>query len=98
MKFMDKELDKIVVTLPLADGTEMDCGVFASFEVQGIDYMALLPLKEDGTLDETKSYMLYRVDEDEEHNPVVIYIEDDLEYAVAARFFSEHFLHPKTAN
>ena len=29
------------------------------------------------------------VEEDEEHNPVVIYIENDYEYAVAAQYFSK---------
>ena len=30
----------------------------------------------------------YEVEEDEEHNPIVMYIEDDLEYAIAAQYFS----------
>jgi hypothetical protein len=29
------------------------------------------------------------VEEDEEQNPVVMYIESDLEYAIAAQYFSE---------
>lgn len=32
--------------------------------------------------------MLYEVKEDEENNPIVMYIEDDLEYAIAAQYFS----------
>ena len=32
--------------------------------------------------------MLYEVVEDEENNPIVMYIEDDLEYAIAAQYFS----------
>jgi len=32
--------------------------------------------------------MIYEVTEDEEQNPVVSYIEDDREYAVAAQYFS----------
>ena len=34
MEFMGKELEDIVVTLPLADGTSMDCGVYSYFEIQ----------------------------------------------------------------
>lgn len=97
MEFMGKDLDKIVVTLPMADGTEMDCGVFSYFEVDGKRYFALLPLKEDQTFDESASFMLYRVEEDEEQNPVVLYIEDDQEYAIAAQCFSENILKKQTS-
>lgn len=98
MEFMGKDLEKIVVTLPMADGTEMDCGVFSYFEIDGKRYFALLPLLEDGkTFDFSQSYMLYRVEEDEEKNPVVLYIEDDAEYATAAKCFSEQILHKTTS-
>ena len=51
-------------------------------------YFALLPLKGEKQLDFAQSYMLYEVEEDEENNPVVMYIEDDMEYAIAAQYFS----------
>lgn len=92
MKYMDKELSDIIVTLPFADGTEGQFGVFAYFTVEDKEYFALLPWIEKGKLDFTHSYMLYRVEKDEENNPIVLYIEDDLEYAKAANFFSEHYL------
>ena len=93
MEFMGKKLEDIVVTLPFADGTEVDCGVYSYFEVNNKKYFALLPLKgekEKGEkeLDFSQSYMLYEVVEDEENNPVVMYIENDYEYAVAAQYFS----------
>ena len=88
MNFMDKKLEDIVVTLPFADGTSMDCGVFSYFEVNNKEYFALLPLKGEKELDFSASYMLYEVDKDEEGNPVVMYIEDDTEYAMAAQCFS----------
>ena len=89
MDFMDKKLEDIIVTLPFEDGTTMDCGVYSYFEVNSKSYFALLPLKGEKELDFSKSYMLYEVKEDEENNPIVMYIEDDLEYAVAAEYFSE---------
>ena len=49
----------------------------------------MLPLIGKKQLDYTKSYQLYEVQEDEEHNPIVLYIEDDEEYAIAAKCFSE---------
>ena len=88
MNFMDKNLEDIVVTLPFADGTSMDCGVFSYFEVNNKEYFALLPLKGEKELDFSASYMLYEVDKDEEGNPIVMYIEDDTEYAIAAQCFS----------
>ena len=89
MEFMDKKLEDIVVTLPFEDGTSMDCGVYSYFEVNDKKYFALLPLKGEKQLDFSASYMLYEVEEDEENNPIVMYIEDDTEYAIAAQCFSE---------
>ena len=40
MDFMGKKLEDIVVTLPYADGTSLDCGVFAYFEVNQKKYFA----------------------------------------------------------
>ena len=89
MEFMGKKLEDIVITLPFADGTSADFGVYSYFEVNNKRYFALLPLKGEREMDVSQSYMLYEVDEDEEQNPIVMYIEDDLEYAIAAQYFSK---------
>jgi hypothetical protein len=89
MEFMGKKLEDIVVTLPYAYGSSVDCGVFSYFEVNNKKYFALLPLKGEKELDYSQSYMLYEVQEDEENNPIILYIEDDLEYAIAAQYFSK---------
>lgn len=89
MDFMGKKLEEIVVTLPFADGTSLDCGVYSYFEVNGKKYFALLPLKGEKELDFSQNFMLYEVEEDEEQNPVVMYIEDDAEYADAVQYFSD---------
>ena len=89
MNFMGKELEDIVVTLPFEDGTSMDCGVYTYFEVNNKKYFALLPLKDEKQLDYSKNFMLYEVEEDEENNPIVMYIKDDVEYAIAAQYFSD---------
>ena len=88
MEFMGKKLEDIVVSLPVEDGTCIDCGVHSYFEVNNKKYFALLPLKGEKELDYSQSYMLYEIDEDEEQNTIVMYIEDDLEYAIAAQYFS----------
>ena len=89
MEFMGKKLEDIVVTLPFEDGTSLDCGVYSYFEILNKKYFALLPLKGEKELDFSQSYMLYEVIVDEEENPVVLYIEDDLEYAIASQYFSK---------
>jgi len=88
MNFMGKELEDIVVTLPYENGTSLECGVYSYFEVDDKKYFALLPLKGEKELDFSHSFMLYEVDVDEENNPIVMYIEDDIEYALAAQYFS----------
>ena len=88
MEFMGKKLEDIVITLPFADGTSVDFGVYSYFEVNDKKYFALLPLKGEKELDYSQSYMLYEVQEDEEENPIIVYIEDDMEYAIAAKYFS----------
>ena len=89
MEFMGKKLEDIIVTLPYADGTTMECGVYSYFEVNNKKYFALLPLKGKKELDFSHSFMLYEVEEDAENNPIVMYIEDDAEYAIAVQYFSE---------
>lgn len=88
MEFMGKKLENLVVTLPFEDGTTVDYGVYSYFEVNHKNYFALLPLKGKKELDFSKNYQLYEVVMDDENNPVVMYIEDDLEYAMAAQYFS----------
>ena len=88
MDFMDKKLEDIIVTLPYEDGTSVDCGVYSYFEVNNKKYFALLPLKGEKELDYSQNFMIYEVEEDEENNPIVVYIEDDIEYSIAAQYFS----------
>jgi hypothetical protein len=86
---MGKKLEDIVVSLPLADGTTVDFGVHTYFEVNNKKYFALLPLKGEKELDLSQNFMLYEVAEDEEGNSVILYIESDLEYSIAAQYFSK---------
>lgn len=89
MEFWGRKLEDIVVTLPFADGTELECGVYSYFEIHNKKYFVLLPLKGKKQLDFSQSYMLYEVEVDEDNNPIVMYIENDIEYAIAAQYFSE---------
>lgn len=91
MDLKGKKLEDLVVTLPLADGSEMNCSVFASFEVMGKNYFALQPLTAENKPDPNQGIMLYRVEEDAEKNPVVMYIEDDAEFVAVANTFQKMF-------
>lgn len=92
MEYMGKSLKDVIVTLPFADGSSLECGVFAYFQVDAKEYFALLPRTPEGELDTTQRYMIYQVEKDAENNPVVVYIEDDTEYAKAADFFAAKYL------
>lgn len=91
-EFLGVKLEDIIVNLPFEDGTTAEYGVHAFFRVNEKNYFAMLPLIGKKQLDYSKNYMLYEVQEDEEHNPVVIYIEDDREYEAAANYFSANYL------
>lgn len=83
---VDDESD-MQVTLSLDDGSEVECAILTIFELEEHNYIALLPLDEDGNENEEGEVFIYRYFEDEEGNPSLENIEDDEEYeAVADRF------------
>ena len=88
MEFRGKKLEDLVVTLSFQDGTSADYGVHKYFTFKGKEYFAMLPVNEKKELDHSKKCVLYEVQEDAEHNPVVVYIEDDREYEEAAEYYS----------
>ena len=83
----NNEDDDILVTLELDDGTQAECEILTIFTVGEQDYIALLPLDENGEPNEDGEVFIYRYFEDEEGNPSLDNIQDDDEYeAVADRF------------
>lgn len=90
---MDDDAD-IQVTLTLDDGSEVDCEILTIFEMEGQDYIVLIPSGEEGQEDEgqeeeVQEVYLYRYYESEDGEPSLENIEDDEEYACAADFFDE---------
>lgn len=67
--------DNLVVSLPLEDGTELDCDVILIFELEGQDYVALYPC--DGEPDEV---YLYRCHYEGGNNMDIEEIDDEAEY------------------
>lgn len=79
--------DDMFVTLDLDDNTQVECRILTIFEVDEQDYIALLPLEENGEPNEDGEVFIYRYAEDAEGNPSLDNIASDDEYeAVADRF------------
>ncbi len=83
------EDDDMFVTLDLDDGSSVECQILTIFEADGRDYIALLPLDENGDDNEDGEVFIYRYSEDVEGNPSLENIEDDDEYEVVSDRFDE---------
>lgn len=79
----------IVVTLDLDDGSTVDCEIITIFDVQGQDYIALLPMEPDGEPNPDGEVYLYRYFEDENGNPTLDNITDDEEFEIVSDRFDE---------
>lgn len=80
----------MTVTLNFDDG-DVECSIVTIFEVEGQDYIALLPLDENGNNTDGEVW-LYRYSEnpdDPNEEPVVDYIDDDEEFEKVEEAFDE---------
>lgn len=85
------EDEEMTVTLDLEDGS-VTCAIVSIFNVGKQDYIALLPLDENGK-NEDGEVWIYRYWEDENDpnvEPVLEYIDDDEEYEMATEAFDEY--------
>ena len=73
--------------LILEDDEEIDCAVLTTYSANGREYIALLPLNEEGESEDGDVY-LYRYEE-VDGEPTLGNIEDDDEYDIAADAFDE---------
>lgn len=83
-----ENMDEITVTLTLDNDEEIECAVLTIYEAGGRQYIALLPLNENGESDEGDVYIYRYIDTDPE-NPDLENILDDEEYEIAADAFDE---------
>ena len=81
------DCDRSTVTLTLDDDSELECSVISIFPCQDKQYIALLPLDENGENHDGEVY-LYRYFE-VNGNPQLDNIEDDDEYEAASEAFDE---------
>lgn len=82
--------DEVTVTLSLDNGQDVECAVLVilSSEETGNDYIALLPLDENGEQAGDDVY-LYRYIEHADSEPELENIEEDDEYEIAADLFDQ---------
>lgn len=83
--------EEMYVDLDLDDGT-VTCSIVAIFSAAGKDYIALLPLNENGE-NADGDVWIYGYKEDPEHpeaEPEILYIENEEEYEIAADAFDEY--------
>ncbi len=87
--------EEMTVTLDLDDGSCVTCAVVTILEVEGHDYIVLMPLEEDGTNDDGEVWF-YRYSEnpaDPNEEPQLGYIDDDTEYEKVEEAFDEYLDH-----
>ena len=77
----------LTVTLTLDNDEVVECAVLTTYEANGKEYIALLPLDENGE-SESGDVFLYRYAE-VDGEPTLENIEDDDEYEIAADAFDE---------
>ena len=83
--------EEMTVTLDLEDGSSVECAIVTILTVNNQDYIALLPLDENGE-NEDGEVWFYRYSENENdpnEEPVLAYIDDDDEYEAVADAFDE---------
>lgn len=76
------------ITLTMEDNTEVECAILTIFPVDKNEYIALLPLDENGQNSNGEVY-LYKFRRSESGDPILANIEDDGEYSKAADAFDD---------
>lgn len=88
MPVTDDEMDDIRVTIELEDG-EIECAIHTIFEMEGQDYIVLVPVDENDEMIEDAEPFVYRYSEDKDGNPEIANIESEEEFDKVADFFDE---------
>ena len=92
IKNQNLDEDAMFVTLDLDNGTQIECEILTIFEVNKQDYIALLPLDENGENSDGEVWLYgYRENEnDPNEEPELIFIHDDDEYDAVSDAFDEY--------
>ena len=84
--------EEMTVDLDLEDGTQVTCSIVTILDVEGKDYIVLLPLDDNGNAagEEVWFYQYSENPDDPNEEPVLGYIDDDDEYEKVADAFDEY--------
>ena len=83
------ENESITVTLTLDNDEELECAVLGIFEADSRDYIALLPLDENGDDEDSQVYLYRYIDNGEEEEPGLENILDDAEFELASNAYND---------
>lgn len=84
---MNETMD--TVTLLLDNDESIECAILCILPIQGKDYIALLPLDDEGDTEEESRIFLYRYIEHEDGEPELENIDDDDEFEIVADAYDE---------
>ena len=83
------ENESLTVTLTLENNEELECAVLNIFEADEKEYIALLPLDENGDNTDGQFYLYRFIDNGEEEEPGLENIEEDEEFDRVSAIFNE---------
>lgn len=83
------ENESLTVTLTLENNEELECAVLNIFEADEKEYIALLPLDENGDNTDGQIYLYRFIDNGEEEEPGLENIKEDEEFDRVSAIFNE---------
>lgn len=86
---IEDDPDDYRVTLDLDDGTSAECAILTILEVDGQDYIVLVPVDENDEPVEEGEVFIYRYYEDADGTPTLGNIENDEEFEKVSERFDE---------
>ena len=87
----DEADEEMTVELELDDGSKVECSIVTIVEVEGKNYIALLPLDENGENEDGEVWLYGYAENPDDPNeePQIIFIDDDDEYERVSDAFDE---------
>lgn len=86
---LDDDAEDYRVTLDLEDGQTLECAIMTILEVDGQDYIVLVPVDEDDEPIEEGEVYIYRYFEDEDGTPSLGNIDNEDEFERVSERFDE---------
>lgn len=86
---IDEQDEDVMVTVYMDNGDEVPCEILTIFEVNHQDYIALLPVDENGEPNQEDLVYIYRYQEAEDGTPSLENIMSDEEYELVEEYFDQ---------